>query len=119
MDKVNLSDKFNLFDEQWTPKIVAELNDSYVKIAKIQGEFTWHKHDNEDEMFFVAEGNLQIHFRDKIVDLSPGEIIVVPKGIEHKPVCSEEVKIMMIEKKTTVNTGDVVNEKTITDVEWI
>ncbi len=119
MEKINLKEKFSLFSEQWTPKILAELNESYVKIAKIQGEFTWHKHDNEDEMFFLVEGSMEIHFRDKVISLSEGEIVVVPKGVEHMPVCKDEAKIMMIEKKTTVNTGDVVNEKTKTDIEWL
>jgi len=119
MDKINLQKKFDLFNNKWTPKIVAELNDSYVKLAKIQGEFTWHKHDMEDEMFFVVEGTLNMHFREKIITLNQGEMIVVPKGVEHKPVCATETKIMMIEKKSTINTGDVTNEKTITDVEWI
>jgi len=119
MEKINLKEKFSLINEQWSPKIVAELNDSYVKIAKIQGEFTWHKHDKEDEMFFLSEGSMEIHFRDRVIALEPGEIIVVPKGVEHKPVCKDEAKIMMIEKKSTINTGDVINEKTKKDIEWI
>ncbi|MEX1377462.1 MAG: cupin domain-containing protein [Eubacteriales bacterium] len=119
MNRINIKEKFNLFNEQWTPKIIAELNDSYVKIAKIKGEFTWHKHEMEDEMFFVVCGKMDMNFRDKIVELKEGEMIVVPKGVEHMPSCEEEVQIMMIEKKTTLNTGDVVNEKTKNELEWI
>ena len=119
MNKINLKEKFDLFDEQWTPKIVAELNDSYVKLGKIEGAFTWHKHDMEDEMFYVVKGTMHMNFRDKVVEMKEGEMIVVPMGVEHMPSCDEEVHIMMIEKKTTLNTGDVVNEKTKSEWEWI
>ena len=106
MEKVKLAEKFALFSEQWQPKIVGELDNYHVKIAKIEGEFVWHKHDDEDELFMVVDGRLTIHFRDRAVELVPGEFIVVPKGVEHKPSASEECQILMIERKGTLNTGD-------------
>src|SRR5260221_11944398 len=111
MQPVRLSDKFALFSERWTPKIVAELNENNVLIAKVQGEFVWHTHE-EDEFFFVVKGKLQIKLRDGDVWLEPGDLFVVPKGVEHCPVAAEEVQIMMIEPKTTKHTGDVVTELT-------
>jgi mannose-6-phosphate isomerase-like protein (cupin superfamily) len=106
MQKINLEEKFNLFDEVWSPKIVGELNDSYIKLAKFKGEFVWHKHDNEDEMFFVVKGKLLIKLKDKDIYLSPGEFFIVPKGIEHLPIADDEVHVMLIEPKSTVKTGD-------------
>jgi len=119
MNKINIEEKFNLFSDQWSPKIVAELNDSYIKLAKIKGEFTWHKHDDEDEMFYVVSGKLELHFENKTTTLNAGEFIVVEKGTIHMPVAKNEVKIMLIESKSTVNTGDVRNEKTVMDLQWI
>ncbi|THB65549.1 MAG: cupin domain-containing protein [Desulfovibrio sp.] len=119
MEKVNLEKKFALFNEHWSPKIVGELNESYIKLAKIQGEFVWHKHDNEDEMFFVVKGRLVIRFRDKDVVLNPGEFLIIPRGVEHMPVADQEVWIMLVEPKTTVNTGDVQDEKTQTQEQRI
>lgn len=113
MGPVRLNDKFALFNEQWTPKIVAELNDNHILIAKVQGEFVWHSHE-EDECFFVIKGKLQIKLRDGDVWLEPGDLFVVPKGIEHCPVAAEEVQIMLIEPKITKHTGDVVSELTQT-----
>lgn len=113
MKTIRLSDKFALFSEHWTPKIVAELNENNVLIAKVQGEFVWHTHE-EDEFFLVVKGKLQIRLRDGDVWLEPGDLYVVPKGIEHCPVAAEEVQIMMIEPKTTKHTGDVVTERTQT-----
>lgn len=113
MEKIVLAEKFNLFTEHWSPKIVAELNDSYIKLAKLKGEFVWHHHDEEEELFFVVKGTLLIKFRDKEVLLNEGECIVIPKGIEHLPVADEEVHVMLIEPKTTLNTGNVVNERTV------
>ena len=110
MEKIVLAEKFNLFTEHWSPKIVAELNDSYIKLAKLKGEFVWHHHDEEEELFFVVKGTLLIKFRDKEVLLNEGECIVIPKGVEHLPVADEEVHVMLIEPKTTLNTGNVVNE---------
>ena len=112
MDKINLAQKFNLFDEHWSPKIVGELNDSFIKLAKLKGEFDWHHHEQEDELFLVVKGQLMIKFRDKDVSLNAGELIVIPKGIDHLPIAVEEVQVMLIEPKGTLNTGNVVTEKT-------
>ncbi len=112
MEKINLSRKFNLFSEHWSPKIIEELNDSYIKLAKLKGEFDWHHHENEEEMFFIVKGQLTIKFRDKEVNLDEGELIVIPKGVEHLPVAEEEVHVMLIEPKGTLNTGNVITEKT-------
>jgi mannose-6-phosphate isomerase-like protein (cupin superfamily) len=113
MEKVNLTEKLSFFTEHWSPKIVGELNDSYIKLAKLQGEFVWHHHDTEDELFFVIKGKLLIKFRDKEVWLNEGEFLVIPQGIEHLPVAEQEVHVMLIEPKTTLNTGNVVNERTV------
>ena len=112
MDKINLNQKLSLFHEHWNPKIVGEMNDSYIKLAKLQGEFDWHHHDNEDELFFVVKGQLTIKFRDKDLVLDAGELVVIPKGVDHMPVAAEEVHVMLIEPKGTLNTGNVVTEKT-------
>lgn len=112
MDKVNLAEKFQLFTEQWTPKIVGQINDQHVKIARIEGDFDWHKHDHEDEMFLVIEGEIEIEFRDKSIPLKVGEFLVVPKGVEHRPRARKEAKIMLIEPMTTLNTGDQLTERT-------
>lgn len=119
MDKINLEEKFQLFHEYWSPKIVGELNESYVKIAKFKGEFTWHIHDNEDEMFYVVKGVLTVKFRDKDVCLKEGETIIIPKGVEHMPVAENEVHVLLIEPKSTLNTGNVTNSKTVVDLERI
>jgi mannose-6-phosphate isomerase-like protein (cupin superfamily) len=103
---VNLLQKCNLISDHWSPRVVAEMNDYQFKVVKIEGDFVWHKHENTDETFFVIEGELRIDFRDGAVILKPGEIFVVPKGIEHKPFAKNEVKIMLIEPKGVVNTGD-------------
>lgn len=112
MHKVNLADKFALFSEHWSPKIVGELNRQHVKLAKFEGEFVWHKHDQEDELFFIVEGVLKIEFRDKTITLEKGEFMIVPKGVEHKPVAESEVWVMLFEPATTLNTGDIENELT-------
>jgi mannose-6-phosphate isomerase-like protein (cupin superfamily) len=114
----NLIEKFKLFNEQWHPKIVGELNDSYVKIAKVQGEFVWHQHENEDELFYVVKGILTIRLRDQELVIGQGEFAVIPRGVEHMPVAEEEVWIMMLEPKTTSNTGNVSNERTV-EAEWV
>lgn len=115
MDKINIQEKFNLFSDYWSPKIVEDLNDSHIKFAKLKGEFVWHHHENEDELFLIIKGNLTIKFREKDgekeVHLKEGELIVIPKGIEHKPICEEEVQVMLIEPKTTLNTGNVTNDE--------
>ena len=120
MDVVNLSEKFGLFTDQWSPKIVGELNGQYVKLAKLQGEFVWHSHEAEDELFMVFKGQLTMHFRDKAVQVNPGEFLVVPKGVEHRPVVAgEEVHLLLFEPKDTLHTGEVVHEKTNNDQQWI
>lgn len=106
MHKVNLSEKFSLFQDYWNPRIVGELNGQQVKLVKIQGEFVWHKHDREDELFFVVAGQFRMEFRDKTVELKEGEFLIVPKGVEHRPVAEEEVSVMLFEPMTTLNTGD-------------
>ena len=119
MEKVNLAEKLKLIDEYWSPKLVGELNNQVVKLAKIKGEFTWHKHDAEDEMFLVLKGRLVIKLRDQEFTLEEGEFLIVDRGVEHKPVAEEEVHIMLFEPETTLNTGDVRDERTINDVEKI
>ena len=119
MDKINLNEKFALFSEQWSQKTIGEINDYAVKIAKVQGEFIWHHHDNEDELFYVVKGNFDMHFRDKTITINAGEFLIVPKGIEHKPVAEKEVSIMLFEPATTLNTGNIVDEKTVTNLEFI
>lgn len=110
--KVNLREKFGGFREHWSPKIAGEVNDSYVKLVKFQGEFVWHKHENEDEMFLVVSGRIRIRFRDGDVDLEENEFLVVPKGVEHCPFAPEEAQVLLFEPKTTLNTGDVRNDRT-------
>ncbi len=119
MSKINLLEKFSLFTEHWSPKIIGELNGQQVKLAKFEGEFIWHKHDNEDELFMVVKGSFAMHLRDKIVELNEGEIMIVPKGVEHKPVAEEEVWVMLFEPASTLNTGNVIEEKTKTVLEMI
>jgi mannose-6-phosphate isomerase-like protein (cupin superfamily) len=120
MQKVNLGEKFALFDDHWSPKIVGELNDSYVKLAKFAGEFIWHKHDNEDELFLVIKGKLQIKLRgERKIQLGPGELTIIPKGVEHLPIADEEAHVVLLEPKTTLNTGDVSNRRTVDQLEWI
>ena len=113
VSKVNLAQKFSLFADRWSPKIVGEVNDSYVKLVKVQGEFLWHKHDAEDELFLVVSGHLTIRFRDGDVELSPGEFAIVPKGVEHMPVAEDETQVVLLEPRSTLNTGDVVSERTV------
>jgi len=112
MDKVNLFDKFNLFEEFWSPKIVGELNGQHVKLAKLKGDFVWHKHENEDELFYIVKGSLCMEYRDRKVFLHEGEFLIVPKGVEHRPVANDEVWVMLFEPASTLNTGDVINEQT-------
>lgn len=118
IEKVNLADKLGLFAEYWSPKIVGEINDSYVKLVKLKGEFVWHSHEKEDEMFLVVKGKLVIKLRDRDIKLSEGEFFIVPRGIEHMPVADEEVHVLLLEPKTTLNTGNLRNERTV-DAEWI
>jgi mannose-6-phosphate isomerase-like protein (cupin superfamily) len=119
MEKVNVGEKFGLFSDYWSPKVVAELNDSYVKLAKFKGEFVWHHHENEDELFFVMKGQLLIKLRDGEVRIGPGEFVVIPRGIDHLPVAEEEVHVILIEPKATVNTGNVVGDRTVANPERV
>jgi mannose-6-phosphate isomerase-like protein (cupin superfamily) len=112
MSKVNIEEKLSLFSEYWDPKIVAELNGQYVKLVKFKDEFAWHKHDNEDEMFFVLKGKFNMEYRDKTVEINENEFVIVSKGVEHRPVADEEVSVMLFEPKTILNTGDTRNEFT-------
>lgn len=119
MNKINISEKLSLFHDHWNPRIVAELNGQHVKLAKLQGEFVWHKHDNEDEMFLVLEGILKMEFRDTTIEINENEFIVVPRGVEHRPMAENEVSIMLFEPNTTLNTGDTVSEMTRENLEMI
>ena len=116
---INLTDKFSKFNEQWQPKVIAEMNDYQFKIARIEGEFVWHNHPDTDETFIIIEGTLDLEFRDGKVTLSAGEMFVVPKGVEHKPVANSECKIMMIEPRGTNNTGDIESNLTAENDVWV
>jgi mannose-6-phosphate isomerase-like protein (cupin superfamily) len=115
IEKVNIKEKFALFDERWSPKIVGELNGQHVKLVKLHGEFVWHHHEQEDELFLVLGGRLRMDFRDRRVWVEQGEFIIVPRGVEHRPVAEEEVHEMLFEPATTLNTGNVRNELTATE----
>lgn len=119
MDVVNLKEKLARVADYWSPKIVGELNDSFVKVVKLKGEFVWHHHENEDELFLVVKGTLRMRFRERDVLVREGEFIVVPRGVEHMPVADEEVHIMLLEPKSTLNTGNVQNERTVAELERI
>jgi mannose-6-phosphate isomerase-like protein (cupin superfamily) len=119
IEKIDLRGKLSLFDERWSPRIVGEVNDAYVKLVKLQGEFVWHAHEREDELFLVIQGRLTMRFRDGETVLGPGEMIIVPRGVEHMPVASEETHVMLFEPKTTLNTGGVRNERTVETLERI
>jgi mannose-6-phosphate isomerase-like protein (cupin superfamily) len=115
---VNLKEKFDRIREYWKPKIAAELNDSHVKLVKLKGEFVWHHHDHEDELFLVVSGDLRIELRGRALHLRAGELAVIPRGMEHRPVAKEEVQVLLLEPRTTVNTGQIRNDRTV-DPEWI
>ncbi len=119
MNKVNLSEKFSLINNYWDPKIVGELNNQYVKIAKLKGEFVWHQHEKEDELFMVIKGHLTIKMRDSNIELNEGEFYIIPRGVEHMPVAEDEVHVLMFEPQTTVNTGNADSDKTISNLEKI
>ncbi len=121
MGKVNLADKFRKFEDLWSPKLVGELNENYIKLAKGKGELDWHSHDNEDEFFLVVRGHLDIHLRDNVISLDPGEFYVVRKGVEHRPVAHEGAEIVLIEPKQTLHTGAEHTDQTVAieDQEWI
>ena len=119
MNTINIARKFSQIDKFWSPKILGEINDSYVKAVRFQGEFVWHHHDHEDEMFLVIQGRLRMKFRDHEEIVWPGEFIIVPKGVEHLPVGEEETQVLLFEPKTTLNTGNVTNERTLPQLERI
>lgn len=118
-ESINLSQKFGLFDERWQPKVIAEMNDYQFKVVKLQGDFIWHDHKDTDETFIVIEGDLRIDFRDGAVRVSTGEMIVVPKGVEHKPYAEHEVKLLLIEPRGVLNTGQAGGERTAKNDVWI
>lgn len=113
MHKVKLAEKLAQFRDHWHPRVVGELNGQEVKLAKLQGEFVWHRHDNEDELFLVLAGHLAIHLRDRQIELDPGELLIIPRGVEHKPVAAGEVHVLLFEPASTLNTGNVRNEMTV------
>lgn len=119
MEKVNLAHKFSLFEDHWSPKIAGEINDSYLKLVKFKGEFVWHRHEAEDELFLVVKGRFLVKLRDRDIWLEEGEFVIVPRGVEHKPIAEEEALVLLLEPKSTLNTGNVRDEKTIADLERI
>ena len=116
MRKINLEEKFAVFDDHWSPKIIGELNGQQVKLAKFQGPFVWHHHENEDELFLVHRGHFRLELRDRVLELGPGELVIVPRGVEHRPVADEEVEVLLFEPATTLNTGNVRNERTLDEL---
>ena len=113
IDKVNLAEKLQQFAEHWSPRIIGELNGQHVKLAKLEGEFVWHHHENEDEFFLVLRGHLSIHLRDRSIELDEGEFFIVPRGVEHKPVAITETHVLLFEPSSTLNTGNVQNDRTV------
>ena len=116
MRKINLDEKFAAFDDHWSPKIIGELNGQQVKLAKFQGPFVWHHHENEDELFLVHRGRFRLELRDRVLELGPGELVIVPRGVEHRPVADEEVEVLLFEPATTLNTGNVRNDRTLDEL---
>lgn len=119
MKVINLEDKLSSFSDHWNPRVIAELNGQQVKLVKFQGPFTWHHHENEDELFMVVKGRFRMEFRDHTVWIEQGELIVVPRGVEHRPVADEETAVLLFEPASTLNTGNIENEFTIRDLESI
>lgn len=119
MNKVDLNEKLSLFNEYWQPKVVGELNGQYVKLAKLKGEFIWHQHENEDELFMVIKGKLKIKLKDSEIDLYEGQFFIIPRGVEHLPVAEEEVHVMLFEPQSVLNTGDQKNDRTVETLEKI
>jgi mannose-6-phosphate isomerase-like protein (cupin superfamily) len=119
MEVVNLKEKLAQFSEQWSPKIVGEVNDSHVKLVKLSGEFVWHHHDGEDEMFLVLQGRLRMRTREGDLSIGPGEFVIVPRGVEHLPVAETETHVLLFEPRTTLNTGNLVNDRTVAQPERI
>ena len=119
MNRINLAEKLAQFSDHWNPRVVAELNGQHVKLVKLEGEFVWHHHEREDELFLVLRGSLAIHFRDRVVELGEGEMCVVPRGVEHKPVARGEAAVLLVEPASTLNTGNVREERTRDTLERI
>lgn len=119
MNKVNIKEKFRMFDQYWSPKILGELNGNHVKIFKAKGEFVWHQHENEDEFFLVIQGQLKIKLKDREIILNEGEFFIVPKGTDHLPYADEEAHVLLFEPKQVINTGETVSEKTVENPEWL
>lgn len=119
IETVSLLQKLNSFQDRWSPKIVGELNDSFVKLAKLKGEFVWHHHEAEDELFLVIKGSLLIKLRDRDIRVEQGEFVIIPRGVEHLPIAEEEVHVLLLEPKSTLNTGNIVNERTVADLDRI
>jgi len=113
MEAINIMQKFSLFNDHWSPKIIGDLNGQQVKLAKVKGEFVWHDHKDEDELFFIFKGKLKIEFRDKMVELNEGDMLIVPRGVEHRPIAEDEVLLMLFEPAATKHTGDVKHELTV------
>ncbi|MES1214445.1 MAG: cupin domain-containing protein [Bacteroidota bacterium] len=119
MEKINVADKLSLFSDYFSPKVVGELNGQQVKLVKFKGPFVWHHHDHEDELFYVVNGSFDMEFRDKTVTINKGEFIIIPRGVEHRPNAAEEVEIMLFEPATTLNTGNIINERTVANLDII
>jgi len=119
VEKVNLAEKFSLFDEHWSPHIAGEVNDCYVKLVKFTGEFVWHHHETEDEMFLVVKGLMTMKLRERDIEVGAGEFIIIPRGVEHMPVADEEAHVLLFEPKTVLNTGNVTNERTRAELERV
>lgn len=119
MNKINLTEKLSQFHDHWSPKVVGELNGQHVKLAKIKGAFVWHHHEDEDELFLVLRGRMKLEFRDRVVELAEGECFIVPRGVEHRPAAEEETHLLVFEPATTLNTGNVRNDRTVDSLEWI
>jgi mannose-6-phosphate isomerase-like protein (cupin superfamily) len=119
IDKVNLAEKLSRFTDTWSPKIVGEINDAQVKLVKLKGEFVWHHHEQEDEMFLVVKGRLLMRLRDRDIHLDEGEFVIIPRGVEHLPIADDECHVLLLEPKTTLNTGQITNERTVAEPERI
>ena len=119
MKKINFKDKLQKFSDQWSPKVIAELNNYQFKLVKIQNDFVWHKHDDTDEVFIILKGKIFIEFENETVELNEGEMIVVPKGIKHRPYAKKEASIMLVEPRGVLNTGDIIDEMTAPNDQWI
>jgi mannose-6-phosphate isomerase-like protein (cupin superfamily) len=119
IEKVSVIEKLNSFQDYWSPKIVGAINDSFVKLVKLKGEFVWHHHEHEDELFLVLKGTLLIKLRDRDIRIEEGEFVIIPRGVEHLPIAREEVHVLLLEPKSTLNTGNVTNERTVTELDRI